>query len=163
MKHWVFVDLDLTLCDTLELVKSGGPEPKDPRSAEHGAWVHKVTDPAVLAAAPPVHGVLNFVRVLEEQWRTSVVFLTNRREELREVTQTWLRKYDLPQLLMMRPTGHLEPSGKFKASVIAGMVRMGEFVTIVDDDPDGSVEIECRQRGWTHLKPTTYPYSKSII
>lgn len=162
IRHWVFCDLDLTLVDTRELVLSGGPEPITPGTPEHNAWVAKVTEPEKLVAAQPVSSVMSLLRLFEDQWETSVMFLTNRREALREVTQRWLQRHGFPQTLLMRPDGHLARSGPFKASVIAGIVRQGELVTVIDDDPDGTVEEECRKRGWTHLKPTTFP-SRQVI
>jgi hypothetical protein len=154
--HWFFVDIDLTLADTRDLVLSGGPEPIVPGSKEHDAWVAKVTAPEELKKAKAITGMLKIVKAVETDLSCRIVFLTNRREVLRSVTTEWLRRYDLHAPLIMRPDGELKRSGAFKAEVAEVMRALEDTVTFVDDDPDGSLELECRKRGWDHLKPTTY-------
>lgn len=154
--NWIIVDLDCTLCDTKALVQSGGPEPT-PGTIEHADWVKLVTHPETLLKAPAVKTILNLVRQLEHSMLdTMVVFLTNRRTCLEEVTKLWLAKYNLPNPLFMRPQDEHSRSGAFKGSVIKRLISAGDSVLIIDDDDDRSIEAVCREMGWTHLKITTY-------
>jgi hypothetical protein len=158
--NYIFIDLDCTLIDTRDLVISGGPEP-EPGSAEHEAWVAKITEPSVLKAAPPVEAVLALLRTLMYSYDDdlSVHFLTNRRERMRTLTDHWLHKNldGLEYSLLMRPNDCMTRAGQFKAELVNKIAQPKDTVIIIDDDPDGSIESEWKKRsGWVHLKITTF-------
>lgn len=153
------IDLDCTLIDTKDLVISGGPEP-EPGTAEHEAWVNHVTSPEILAAAKPVPSVMSLVKSLLYDDSQKVVFLTNRRQRMLRLTQDWLYKHINPGIydyqLIMRPDDCLTRAGAFKAQEIEKLIYKGEEVLIVDDDQDGSLEVECKKHNWTLLKVMCY-------
>lgn len=151
--NWVFCDLDATLVDTRDLLEAGGPEPVV-GTKEHEAWVTFMTNPEALSQAAPIHPILNFIKHLDTGFHTRIVFVTNRRERGRKVTEEWLHKEGFYQRLCMRPEGELCNAGDFKASIILSLVNPGDTVLILDDDPDNSIERVCRENGWTHLKVT---------
>jgi len=153
-KRWVFVDLDCTLIDTKDLVISGGPEPT-PGTPEHDAWVNYVTNPAIVAKAPPVISVLSLVRRLEKTGQ--VFYLTNRRRKMWDITREWLLSHRLGGTLLMRPDDETSRAGEFKEKMIKVLAAQhSDTVLMIDDDPDGSVEEACRRNKWTFLKMVTY-------
>lgn len=160
MKLFVF-DLDKTLIDTREVIDSGGPEPV-PGTQDHEDWVRKVTDATVLTTAKHVPALYDLTTIMNYIYPQSVVFITNRRESMRQLTVNWLDTYGIGHIpLYMRPEGNLLSAGDFKSNVIKGIVENTQPVkyeiTVFDDDTDGSIERVCRENGWTHLKVTTYP------
>lgn len=149
--NWVFCDLDCTLIDTREMVITGGPEPV-PGTPAHDLWLETVTQPAVLAAAKPVESILNFLYA----FKGDVVFLTNRRTRLSDLTLDWLKQHNLYTMLIMRPENELSRAGEFKEKVIKQYLSKGDTCLVIDDDQDGSMEAACRRNQWSHLKLTTY-------
>jgi hypothetical protein len=153
--NWIIVDLDCTLIDTKELVASGGPEPT-PGTPAHEAWIAHVTNPEILKSAAPVMPIFNLVHALEHAvLGTKVIFITNRRESMRELTKRWLHSRELFYPLFMRHEGDLRPAGEFKGNVIKHLIDERDSVLVIDDDPDGSIQRVCLINGWTHLKVTT--------
>lgn len=156
MNKLIVVDLDLTLADTRAIVQSGGPEPT-PGTPEHEQWVKHVTNPEVLNSAPLVPWTSNILDNLEyAHGRDAIVFITNRRESMRPLTQQWLTSHGFRSKLFMRPEGDLRPAGDFKASVIRSLVTKDTSVLVLDDDPDFSIARVCKENGWTHFKLTNY-------
>lgn len=155
--NWIFCDLDATLVDTKALLDANGPEPV-PGTKEHERWVDAVTNPEILSTAPVVRTIGNLIGLVAypHDNYTRLVFVTNRRESCRRVTELWLHKIGFYQRLCMRPEGELCSAGDFKGSVISATVSPGDTVLVLDDDPDGSIERVCRQNGWTHLKVVCY-------
>jgi hypothetical protein len=154
--NWIIIDLDMTLVDTKRLIEAAGPEPTPPGTDNHNAWVYRVTDTESLKQATAVETVWNFVNLMSGFENIRIVFVTNRREKGREVTQQWLYKHSLHHPLYMRPDELLWSAGEFKESVITGLIHPKDTVTVVDDDPDGSIEVACKRNRWTHFKVTTY-------
>lgn len=157
--NWLFFDLDATLVDTKALLDAGGPEPIV-GTPEHSAWLTYVTNPSVLRDAGHVTTVLYLIKELETSlmsaFATQIRFITNRRESMRDLTSAWLYKRGLYHTLLMRPEDEISRAGDFKASVIKKLALTGDTVTIIDDDPDGSIERVCKENKWTHLKVTSY-------
>lgn len=153
--HWIVVDIDQTLADTKELVEAGGVEP--PRGTEeHKIWVEKVTDPESLASAIAIETVVDIVSQFMDSMFHRVVFITNRRNNRLMTTKNWLYKHGLLQPLFVREMEDNRDAGDYKASQIKALIQQNDIVTIIDDDPDGTIERECRANNWTHLKVTTF-------
>ena len=91
------------------------------------------------------------VRRLAEVY--DIVYLSGRPEHLREVTETWFRRHDLPPgPLMLRPGDDFRPSSHFKVQALRRLARDRTVVVLVDDDP--RVLDEARQAGFDVLPAT---------
>ena len=68
--------------------------------------------------------------------RHEIVWLTGRPEWLRDVTDDWLRRHDLPGTeLHMRPDGDYRPARSFKLTVLRRLAAR-EVAAFVDDDAE---------------------------
>ncbi|MFF5234152.1 hypothetical protein [Dactylosporangium sp. NPDC000521] len=66
-----------------------------------------------------------------------LVWLTGRPEQLRPVTDAWLRHAGLPaDLLFMRPARDRRPAKDFKAAQLSLLARESQIAIVVDDDPE---------------------------
>ena len=159
MLHIIF-DLDMTLVNTREVIEAAGPEPLPIGSNANLEWVEQVTNPHILASAGLIKSMEELLWAFENSYSSqdkNIVYITGRREDKRQLTQKWLEENFLDvHDLYMRPNESLLDAGAFKASIILQLIQKKDTVIVVDDDPDGSVERECRRYGWTHLKVTTY-------
>jgi phosphatidate phosphatase APP1 len=82
-----------------------------------------------------------------------IVYLSGRPERLRDVTETWLRRHDLPPgPLTLRPPDDFRPSSAFKVQALRRLARDRTVVVLVDDDP--RVLYEARQAGFDVLPAT---------
>lgn len=157
--NWIFCDLDSTLIDTRELIIRGDPEPKI-GTPEHQQWVETVTKSQELLEAKPIRAVLHLINCAIQS--DEIVFLTNRNEKLRAVTEQWLQRYVISPKdskgywLKMKPNGLVSTAGKFKEAVIQGIIKTSESVLVIDDDPDGSLEEACLSNSWTLLKTVNF-------
>lgn len=134
--NWVFIDIDQTISDTV--VDSHGSEDR---------WFQAFSD------AKPIQAVVKLVHNL----KSPVVFLTNRRERFKDVTENWLKSQNIHTACVLRPNDEPLTHGEFKAKWIKALLSPGDTVVVIDDDPNGSVEAACKEHGWVHLKVTTYP------
>ncbi len=150
--NYIFCDLDCTIVDTIAAAHSVGFGAG--RTFDE-AWEILALQPDRLVAACAVYPVLHMVRNLSTI-DDKVVLLTNRRQSLEAPTRRWMERYDLRFALHMRPDGVTLRSGEFKAAVIKTLTWPSDSVTMIDDDPDGSVQVECNKNGWTLLKVVTY-------
>jgi phosphatidate phosphatase APP1 len=66
-----------------------------------------------------------------------VVWLSGRPEELRAVTERWLRAHELPPgPVLLRPNGDYRPAAQLKAEVARTLAETVGVAAVVDDDPD---------------------------
>jgi hypothetical protein len=66
-----------------------------------------------------------------------VVWLSGRPEWLRERTEAWLARNDLPEgRLMLRSDQDHRPAKVFKLGVLRSLSRTARLAAVVDDDPD---------------------------
>ena len=73
---------------------------------------------------------------LELAGRHEIIWLTGRPEWLREVTEGWLRRHELPGTeLHMRPDGDYRPAHSFKLTVLHRLAPR-EVAAFVDDDAE---------------------------
>jgi hypothetical protein len=151
----VFCDLDMTLIDTKELITSAGPEPLPYGSAEHQAWVETVTDAQKTSEAKPIEAVKDLVLSLIPFPRTVVIFLTSRRMKDGPLIQNWLLNQGFGGYsLVMRLPDDFRSSGEYKIDCALKIQAHYENSKslFIDDDPDGSLETECKKYGITLLK-----------
>lgn len=87
------------------------------------------------AADDPVLGVgADVVRDLA--MAHPIVWLSGRPEELRAVTERWLRANDLPAArVLLRPHGDHRPAAQFKLEAVHRQAETAEVVAVLDDDP----------------------------
>lgn len=100
---------------------------------------------AAAAADPPLETGVGLAR----EWADGhdLVWLTGRPENLRRVTERWLRDQGLPvDRLIMRPANDRRAARLFKADRVKALSAETAVAVIVDDDPD--VIDELRRRGW---------------
>lgn len=144
------VDLDMTLIDTKAVILAAGDEPAV-NTPEHEVWRAKATEVGALQDANAVAGILWLVRSLNCQ----IIFVTNRREDLRSLTEHWLQSFSLGSIpLLMRGNDDVRCSGDYKESVIkvAAQMLKEKDICVVDDDANGSVQAACLRNGWVFLK-----------
>lgn len=66
-----------------------------------------------------------------------VVWLSGRPEWLRERTEAWLARNDLPPgRLVLRSDRDRRPAKVFKLAALRSLARTGRLAAVVDDDPD---------------------------
>ena len=74
------------------------------------------------------------VRALAEVYE--IVYLSGRPEGLRDVTEEWFRRHDLPAgTLRLRPNADYRPGSVLKVDVLEELSRTHTVVVLVDDDP----------------------------
>lgn len=145
------VDIDATIADASRRYLEAGPEPKRSNKDEYSAWVNRVQNAESLKADPPLPGMRDLVTALAEH--SPVVYLTAREEQWREVTMDWLVKHEFPIVpLHMRQPNDWSSSGVFKAKLIDEWKDGYSSLVVIDDDPGGDIEAECRARGIMLLK-----------
>jgi len=152
--QWIVVDLDCTVVDVKHIADACGDEPT-PGTEAHDIWRNALTAHELLKNAPPIPEVVELIKCLPMA-DLRVVFITNREEKHRQVSQDWMIRHGLYHSLFMRPNGHPTRTGEFKESLIKQLIRSTDSVLVIDDDPDGSIERVCKANKWAHLKVTTY-------
>ena len=91
------------------------------------------------------------VRALAEVY--DIAYLSGRPEGLREVTEEWFRRHDLPEgTLRLRPYADFRPGSVFKVDVLEELSRTHTVVVLVDDDP--RVLDRAREHGFDVLPAT---------
>jgi phosphatidate phosphatase APP1 len=91
------------------------------------------------------------VRRLAEVY--DIVYLSGRPETLRETTESWFRRHDLPTgPLLLRPRDDFRASSVFKVQALRRLAKDRTVVVLVDDDP--RVLHEARQAGFDVLPAT---------
>jgi len=74
----------------------------------------------------------------EDGW--DIAYLTGRREEIREATQSWLEEHNFPVGdLIMRPLPNDEPKvplANFKVNTMLALPTLWDDVVLYDDDPE---------------------------
>lgn len=160
MKTTYYIDIDGTIAQYQDRLRSAGPEPSREPFSTYQAWLDKIQTKEALLKDNVVPGMLNLVRALDfhSEVRTvfdEIVYLTAREENLRPVTEQWLRAKGFPKKeLIMRPNNDLRENHIFKQDVIESK---GSTVNVmIDDDPSGKLQEICRSKGWTFLKAVTY-------
>ncbi len=120
----LLVDIDGTVSDHSHRAHHVMQAPKN-WDAYYGA-MH--LDPPIEAAQKALFKL--FARHL------TILLLTGRPEEYREVTHQWLDRH-LPFIMhrpFMRPTGSREPSWAFKERIVGPLAAKGEGIVFIDDD-----------------------------
>jgi hypothetical protein len=117
------IDIDGVVADVRHRLHHVTDRPKDWRAFFAGA-----ADDGLLTEGEDT------VRRLAEVY--DVVYLSGRPERLREVTESWLRRHDLPAgPLMLRPYDDFRPSAQFKLAVLRDLAATRTVGVLVDDDP----------------------------
>lgn len=159
MKTTYYIDIDGTIAQYQDRLRSAGPEPSREPFSTYQAWLDKIQTKEALLRDKAVPGMLNLVRALKIHCDLTttdkIVYLTAREENLREVTDKWLNNRNFPVAeLIMRPTKDLRENHVFKQEVIE---RHGsDVVVMIDDDPSNKLQEVCRLKGWIFLKAVTY-------
>lgn len=134
------IDIDGVLADVRHRLRHVATSPKNWRAFFAGAH-----DDPLLAEGEET------VRRLAEVY--DLVYLSGRPEWLREVTETWFRRHDLPPgPLLLRPREDFRPSSLFKVQALRHLATTRTVVVIVDDDP--RVLDEARAAGFDVLPAT---------
>jgi phosphatidate phosphatase APP1 len=117
------VDIDGVVADVRHRLVHVTTRPKDWKAFFAGA----ADDPLLPEGA-------EVVRRLAEVY--DVVYLSGRPEQLRTVTERWLRDHDLPPgPVRLRPARDFRPSRTFKVQVLRELSAERTVVVLVDDDP----------------------------
>ena len=117
------VDVDGVVADVRHRLHHVAGRPKDWRAFFAGAG-----DDGLLAEGE--HTVRRLAEVYE------IVYLSGRPERLREITERWFRRHDLPAgPLLLRPHGDFRPSSAYKVEMLRELARTRTVVVLVDDDP----------------------------
>ncbi len=67
----------------------------------------------------------------------ALAYLSGRPERLREVTEDWLARHELPPgLLLLRPDRDRRPARLLKLQLLRRLSRGADVVLVVDDDPE---------------------------
>jgi len=134
------IDIDGVLADVRHRLRHVSKRPKNWRAFFDAAD----EDPLLEEGAETV-------RSLAEVY--DIVYLSGRPERLREVTETWFRRHDLPPgPLMLRPHDDFRPSSVFKVQALRRLAKDRTVVVLVDDDP--RVLHDARQAGFDVLPAT---------
>src|SRR3954454_14211052 len=116
------VDIDGVVADVRHRLKYLERRPKDWRSFFRAA-----------KDDPPLDVGVQTVRRLAEVY--DVVYLSGRPEHLRQVTQAWLHRYDLPEGdLLLRPGNDFRPAKDVKVEVLRRLSKQSPVAVLVDDD-----------------------------
>lgn len=149
MKILYVYDLDATCMDASFRHTVAGPEPERSNRKKYIQWLSKVQNKKSLLKDKPVIGMKELCNLTKK----NAIYLTSRQESYREVTKKWLKKHKFPNLpLYMRKRGDWESSGKFKESVLLGLIKKNTKLIIFDDDQKGCLLDVCKRRKWTLLK-----------
>jgi hypothetical protein len=152
MSLLVVMDIDGTISDATDRFRLAGPDPGLHNMEAYLSWVEAVNDK--MHHDTPVSGMAELLRAL---WYTQshCVYLTNREEKHREVTENWLTRHGFPRFkVMMRQDGSYSEAIEYKGTVIRNLCEVfgSTSVVIVDDDESGKMEGLCKKMGWTFLK-----------
>jgi len=149
-KLLVVIDIDNTISDGTDRNTFAGPQPLLKDKEAYLSWVTAVN--SNMQYDEPVRGMGDFVRALS-YGGAHCVYLTNREEEHREVTEQWLYGNGFPQLkLFMRETGSYSESARYKGEVIHNLIEVFGFDSVVVLDDDSSMGALCKKEGYTFLK-----------
>ncbi|MGA8210458.1 MAG: hypothetical protein WB441_09835 [Nocardioidaceae bacterium] len=117
------VDVDGVLADVRHRLHHVTGRPKDWPAFFAGAD----DDPLLAVGADAVHRLAAVC---------DVVYLSGRPERLREVTEDWLRRHDLPSgALLLRPDRDARPARVYKIQVLERLAEERTVAVLVDDDP----------------------------
>jgi hypothetical protein len=93
-----------------------------------------------------------------------IVWLTGRPEELRDVTEQWLARHELPTgALVMRPAGDRRPARVFKLGALRRLASnpRGDIAVVIDDDPE--VLEAARAAGYVTFLADWVPRSQTVL
>jgi len=117
------VDIDGVVADVRHRLHHVADRPKD--------WPRFFT---AADADPVLPEGRDTVRALAEAY--DVVWLSGRPERLRDLTEQWLRRHDLPEgPVRLRPDGDSTPSRRYKVDALRDLGRTRTVGLLVDDDP----------------------------
>jgi phosphoglycolate phosphatase-like HAD superfamily hydrolase len=134
------VDVDGVLADVRHRLRHVTERPKDWR-----AFFAAAADDPLLPEGEET------VRTLAEVY--DIVYLSGRPERLREVTEQWFGRHDLPEgPLLLRPYDDYRPGRFFKVEALRRIAETRTVVVLVDDDP--RVLEEARSAGFDVLPAT---------
>lgn len=133
-------DLDSTLCDTSHRHHIIDEQiHADPPTATWVDYSMACTDDQLIA------GTAALLRLLDMFY--TIILITGRNEEARELTEAWLKAYDVPyDFLIMRRASqegeHVHSNGVWKRHEIAKLNNVGYDVRLlIDDWPDVALEV----------------------
>jgi|GEM_PF-4390782 hypothetical protein len=151
---YYFVDLDGTMVDARNRMSRAGPEPEIANVRAYRKWLKTIQSKELLATDPPVIGMLEVVQGLAVQGDCKIVYLTSRDEVYRDVSRSWLKKFNIGEHpLIMRSPNDKRPSHLFKQAIIKSHLQIRDgFVVVIDDDQSGELEKVCKEERWTMLK-----------
>jgi hypothetical protein len=155
------LDIDGTLSDFEERSRACGPAPDRLDKPAFEAWLAKIMNREALLADKVTPGMLEIVQALTSG--DPAFYLTNRREEFRDVTQAWLAKSGFPFLpLIMRGNSDWSATETYKIremEQIRARFASTEQLVVLDDDHEGTCAPFYRRMGALHLKITWSIYS----
>jgi hypothetical protein len=154
------IDLDGTVTDFEERSRACGPAPDRLDTVAFENWLAKIMDRSALLADKVTPGSLEIVRCLTSG--DPGYYLTNRREEFRDVTQAWLSKNGFPFLpLIMRGNSDWSATEVYKLREMQQIstLHSNEQMVVIDDDHEGTCAPFYRRFGALHLKVTWSLYS----
>lgn len=147
------IDIDDCISDGRRRAQLAGAEPNRQLDvAAYSRWCSTIN--RGIEHDVPVAGMCTFVQALASSAYAQVIYVTARGEDLRGLTEDWLKLHGFPRIqLFMRPRGDVRTSAAYKESVISKQATADhEPVIVVDDDVAGAMAHVCRRRGWTLLK-----------
>lgn len=149
-KLLVVIDIDNTISDGTDRNTFAGPQPSLKDKEAYLSWVTAVN--SNMQYDEPVKGMRDFVRALAIGG-AHCVYLTNREEEHRGVTENWLCDNGFPEFkVLMRETGSYTESAQYKGEVIHNLIEVFGFEAVVVLDDDNSMKALCEKKGYTFLK-----------
>lgn len=117
------IDIDGVVADVRHRLRHVTDRPKNWGAFFAGA----ADDPLLAQGAETVHRLAEVYRV---------VYLSGRPEGLRQVTEEWFARHDLPPgRLVLRPPGDFRPARYFKVEQLRQLSETSTVVVLVDDDP----------------------------
>lgn len=155
MKTVFAVDLDGTVLDNRDRLTKAGPEPDRNDLPALFKWLDVLMDRETMPHDKQVPGMRALAWALYvslyNTFGEKVIYLTARNENLRDLTEQWLKNNGFPNFeLHMRGKDDVQADFSLKRDLIRSF--NAQNVVVIDDDPSGNLERVCREEGWTMLK-----------
>jgi FMN phosphatase YigB (HAD superfamily) len=151
----VIFDIDGTLACIKKRLELAGDAPDRNDRKAFQAWLDRLQDPEILKQDKKIEHVCAIAWALTQSGH-SLVYLTGRSRQYREVTRDWLNTHCPIAPLFMRPENDRRPAALYKEEQIKKIladygVEPGKVLTI-DDDYDGDCSAMYLRLGIVHLK-----------
>jgi len=153
MRVLYFVDIDGTIADHTQRALNAGTCPSRSQQDAYKLWVETIN--TGMEHDSPIAGMKEFALLLHQSG--CLFYLTNRGEQHRRSTESWLYKHGFPAapVIMRSPTSWDVSDGDYKQGEIYRILDKLPFeysIVMVDDDPRGEIHKMCVDNKWTFLK-----------